>query len=52
MTTTLPRICPSLCRMNRSVCKYDMRFEFQGNALEDLKDTQDLCELGEYTITE
>ncbi|MQB09416.1 MULTISPECIES: hypothetical protein [Agrobacterium] len=36
----------------RSVCKYDMRFEFQGDALEDLEDTQNLCELGEYTITE
>ncbi|UXS01464.1 DUF3108 domain-containing protein [Agrobacterium tumefaciens] len=36
----------------RTVCKYDMRFEFQGDELEDLEDTQDLCELGEYTITE
>lgn len=36
----------------RRACKYDMRFEFQGNALEDLEDTQDLCELGEYTVTE
>ena len=36
----------------RKVCKYDMRFEFQGDALEDLEDTQNLCELGEYTITE
>jgi hypothetical protein len=36
----------------RRVCKYDMRFEFQGDELEDLEDTQNLCELGEYTITE
>jgi hypothetical protein len=36
----------------RSVCSYDMRFEFQGDDLEDMEDTQDLCELGEYTITE
>ena len=36
----------------RSVCSYDMRFEFQGDDLEDLEDTQNLCELGEYTITE
>lgn len=36
----------------RRVCKYDLRFEFQGDALEDLEDTQDICELGEYTISE
>lgn len=36
----------------RRACKYDMRFEFQGDDLEDLEDTQDLCELGEYTVTE
>lgn len=36
----------------RSVCKYDMRFEFQGEDLDTTEDTQDLCELGEYTITE
>lgn len=36
----------------RRVCKYDLRFEFQGDDLEDLEDTQDICELGEYTITE
>ena len=36
----------------RSVCSYDMRFEFQGNDLETLEDQQNLCELGEYTITE
>lgn len=36
----------------RSVCTYDMRFEFQGDDLEDMEDTQNLCEMGEYTITE
>ncbi|MDQ0321165.1 hypothetical protein QO002_003303 [Pararhizobium capsulatum DSM 1112] len=36
----------------RDVCKYDMRFEFQGDELTTTTDTQDLCELGEYTITE
>lgn len=36
----------------RSVCSYDMRFEFQGEDLETLEDKQNLCELGEYTITE
>lgn len=36
----------------RSVCNYDMRFDFQGEDLETLEDKQDLCELGEYTITE
>ncbi len=36
----------------RRACEYDMRFEFQGDDLEDMEDTQNLCELGEYTITE
>ncbi|MEH6719142.1 MAG: hypothetical protein V7704_09700 [Aurantimonas endophytica] len=36
----------------RDVCDYDMRFEFQGDELETTTDSQDLCELGEYTITE
>ncbi|WP_371814182.1 hypothetical protein [Ensifer sp. ENS03] len=37
----------------RDVCKYDMRFEFEeGSALDTTEDTQDLCELGEYTIHE
>ncbi len=36
----------------RSVCEYDMRFEFQGDSLETTTDTQDLCALGEYTISE
>jgi hypothetical protein len=36
----------------RDVCKYDLRFEFQGNELEDLEDTQNICELGEYTISQ
>lgn len=36
----------------RKVCKYDLRFEFQGDELEDLEDTQDICELSEYTITQ
>lgn len=36
----------------RSVCDYDMRFEFQGDELDTTTDTQNLCELGEYTIHE
>lgn len=36
----------------REVCKYDMKFEFQGDELDTTTDTQDLCELGEYTINE
>lgn len=36
----------------RAVCKYDMRFEFtEDSDFEDLEDTQDLCEMGSYTIT-
>ncbi|WP_372004287.1 hypothetical protein P7L74_22095 [Tistrella mobilis] len=37
---------------DRNVCKYDMRFEFGGGDLEPLEDTQNLCDLGTYTITE
>ena len=36
----------------RDVCNYDMKFEFQEEDLETLKDTQDLCDLGEYSVTE
>lgn len=37
----------------RSVCEYDMRFEFeQGSSLDTTTDKQNLCELGEYTIHE
>ncbi|WP_377515656.1 hypothetical protein [Ochrobactrum sp. RH2CCR150] len=37
----------------RRVCKYDMRFEFQdSDDLDTTTDTQDLCELGSYTIEE
>lgn len=36
----------------RRVCKYDMRIEFQGDELEDMEDTQDLCEMSSYTIEE
>lgn len=37
----------------RDVCKYDMRFEFEeGSDLDTTEDTQDLCELGEYSIHE
>lgn len=37
----------------RTVCEYDMRFEFEGSdTLETTVDTQDLCELGTYTIEE
>jgi hypothetical protein len=37
----------------RDVCEYDMRFEFEGSAdLDTTEDTQNLCELSEYTIEE
>lgn len=37
----------------RTVCKYDMRFEFEeGSNLDTTTDTQDLCKLGSYTIHE
>lgn len=36
----------------RDVCTYDMRFEFQGKELETLEDTQNLCDLGEYSVEE
>ncbi|MEI5679711.1 MULTISPECIES: hypothetical protein [unclassified Mesorhizobium] len=37
----------------RSVCEYDMRFEFtEESDLDTTTDKADLCELGEYTITE
>lgn len=37
----------------RSVCRYDMRFEFEeGSDLDTTTDKQDLCELGSYTIHE
>lgn len=37
----------------RSVCKYDMKFEFSEDSdLDTTTDTQDLCELGSYTIGE
>ncbi|PZU88821.1 MAG: hypothetical protein DI528_03790 [Shinella sp.] len=37
----------------RDVCKYDMRFEFDPGAnLDTTTDTQDLCEMGSYTIHE
>jgi opacity protein-like surface antigen len=37
----------------RSVCEYDMRFEFtEESDLDTTTDTQNLCELGDYTIHE
>ena len=37
----------------RDVCKYDMRFEFdEESELEITEDTQNLCELGSYTVEE
>ena len=37
----------------RDVCEYDMRFEFaEEDGLETLEDSQDLCELGAYTVEE
>src|SRR6218665_3611662 len=37
----------------RDVCDYDMRFEFtEDSDLDTTTDSQNLCELGEYTIHE
>ncbi len=37
----------------RRVCSYDMKFEFSEESdLDTTTDTQDLCDFGEYTITE
>lgn len=37
----------------RTVCAYDMKFEFsEDSELDTTTDTQDLCELGSYTINE
>ena len=37
----------------RTQCEYDMRFEFQeGSGLDTTEDSQNLCELGSYTIHE
>ncbi|MGO6813880.1 hypothetical protein ELI02_15215 [Rhizobium leguminosarum] len=37
----------------RTVCKYDMRFEFEeGSNLATTEDSQDLCAMGSYTIHE
>lgn len=37
----------------RTVCEYDMRFEFEESSnLDTTEDKQNLCELGEYTIHE
>lgn len=37
----------------RRSCKYDMKFTFdEESGLEEMTDTQDLCEMGTYTITD
>ncbi|WP_455189985.1 hypothetical protein [Foliimonas ilicis] len=37
----------------RDVCNYDMKFEFSEDSdLDSTTDTQDLCEMGSYTIHE
>ena len=37
----------------RTVCNYDMRFDFEeGSGLDTTTDSQNLCELGTYTIHE
>jgi hypothetical protein len=37
----------------RDVCKYDMKFEFSEDSdLDTTTDTQNLCEMGSYTIHE
>lgn len=40
-------------RDGRTVCEYDMRFEFtEDSNLDTLEDTQDLCKMGSYTVHE
>lgn len=39
-------------RDDRGVCNYDLRFEFRDTRLETLEDTQNLCKIKEYEITE
>ena len=37
----------------RRTCKYDLKFDFEGSdKLETTTDTQDLCEMSTYTLTE
>jgi hypothetical protein len=37
----------------RRTCKYDLKFDFEGSTkLETTTDTQDLCEMSTYTLTE
>lgn len=37
---------------SRDVCEYDLLVEFYEDDLEDMTDTQNLCEIGEYEIYE
>lgn len=40
-------------RDGRTVCRYDMRFEFtEDSDLDTTEDTQNLCEMGSYTLHE
>lgn len=40
-------------RDGRSVCKYDLRFEFtEDSDLDTTEDMQNLCEMGSYTLHE
>jgi len=37
---------------DRKVCNYDLRFEFRSKEYEPMEDTQNLCEVNEYEVTE
>ena len=37
---------------DRDVCRYDLRFEFRGSKYEPLEDTQNLCQIKEYELTD
>lgn len=36
----------------RGVCRYDLRFEFRDPSYEALEDTQNLCNVNEYELTD
>lgn len=37
---------------DRKVCNYDLRFEFRSKEYEPMEDTQNLCKITEYEVTE
>lgn len=36
----------------RGACRYDLRFEFRDSQYEPLEDTQNLCQISEYELSE